>query len=68
MNEKTIERHLETKLPITVESFRYLFDDWNEKQRIEVIKALIWTNPDNQGMLELVRKTLNNPKFEDTID
>ena len=68
MDEKTVERHLETKLPITVESFRSLFDDWNEKQRLEVIKALIWTNPDNQGMLELVRKTLNDPKFEETID
>lgn len=66
--ERAIERHLNTKLTITVESFRDLFEYFTDNQRIEVIKSLVWTSPDNERFLAKVTALLTSEKFKRTID
>ena len=66
--EKALERHLNTKLIITVEDFRGIFRDWTDNQRIEVIKAIIWTAPNAQGFCMKVAKLVSSDKFQGNID
>lgn len=61
-------KHLETRLPIVLESFSSLFDEWTDNQRIEVIKSLIWTAPNAQSFAQKVAKLLNSKRFQEKID
>ncbi len=42
----TAEKHNKTKLTTNLEDLRCLWADWSNAQRLEVIKSLIWTAPD----------------------
>ena len=68
LKEKAIEKHLNTKLTITLENFRSIFEDWNDDQRMEIIKSLIWTANNAQGFARRVQTLLDSKHFIDDID
>ncbi len=57
-----------TRLSLTVENLRCIFEDWNDKQRLEVIKSLIWTAPDSHSFLAKVQQLAASRRFTETID
>ena len=65
---KAIEKHLNTKLTITLENFRSIFEDWNDDQRMEIIKSLIWTANNAKGFARRVQTLLDSKHFIDDID
>ena len=62
------EKHNNTKLPITIETFRFLFEDWTDNQRLEVIRSLIWTAPDMTSFHDKVVTELTSKKFSSSLD
>lgn len=68
MKNQDTERHLNVKLPITLENFRGIFEEWTDNQRMEVIKSLIWTAPDAQRFAQKVSKVISSDKFQGEID
>lgn len=66
--EKQEIKHLNTKLPIVLEKFSCLFDEWTDNQRMEVIKSLIWTAPNAEGFAQKVAKLIGSKKFQNKID
>ena len=61
-------RHNNTKISITLENFRSIFDDTPNKVRLEIIKSLIWTSNNSEEMLHMVQNLVVSKKFEITID
>jgi len=68
IQEKCLQNHLNTELIITIESFRNIFEDWNDTQRIEVIKSIIWTSPNAQGFAKKVSELVSSDNFQGEID
>jgi hypothetical protein len=66
--EKANEKHLNTKIPLTLESFMYVFDDVPNNVRLEIIKSLIWTSNNMEEMWQMVCDKIANEKFERTLD
>lgn len=66
--EKELQKHLNTRLTVTLENFRSIFEEWNDNQRMEVIKSLIWTAQDAQGFAQKVAKIIGSDKFQGEID
>jgi hypothetical protein len=62
-----VEKHLKTKLNLNVESFRFIFEDWTDNQRLEVIKSVIWTAPDVEKFLSKVQNLMASKDFNDNI-
>ena len=62
------EKHCNTKISITIEEMRSLWSELPDKQRMEVIKSVIWTAPNSYGFWEKVCKQICNQKFGDKID
>lgn len=54
------------KLNISIENMKFLWDDLTEKQRIELIKSLIFTAPDTQEFCGKIKNVID--KLEGTID
>jgi hypothetical protein len=48
--------------------FANIWMDWSEKQRLDAIKSLIWTAPDNHDMCAKVEKMVTSNKFKETLD
>ncbi len=67
-NDRKEIKHLNTKLTMTIENFRSIFEEWNDNQRMEVIKSLIWTAQDAQGFAQKVAKVIDSDKFQGEID
>jgi hypothetical protein len=68
MTNAQVEKHNNTLLRFRLETFRLLFEDLNDQQRLELIKSLIWTAPSQHTMYDNVRKLINNGDFQSTID
>jgi hypothetical protein len=66
--EEKLEKHLNTKIHLTVENLRNMFEDIPNNARLEIIKSLIWTAPNAQTMWQLVCDKIANKKFGETID
>lgn len=56
------------KINIVIENFCSIFGDLNDKQRIEIIKEIIWCAPDAFMFVNKLKKELNGEKFLDTLD
>lgn len=65
---RKMEKHNNTKIPVTVESFMYMLDDCSDNARLELIKGLIWSADDMEKMWKLVCDKIANKKFEETLD
>lgn len=61
-------KHCETKFTISLEDMRGLWGEANDKQRLELIKSIIWTAPDMHSFYCKVLKALDPKKFEGTLD
>lgn len=61
-------KHNNTMLKFRLETFRQLFEDLNDKQRMELIKSLIWTSPDMHLFHYKAVQTLSSTKFTETLD
>jgi hypothetical protein len=62
------EKHCCTKLNIDIEGMRGLWSEVTDKQRMEIIKSVIWCAPDMQTFYRKVLKELDPKKFEITLD
>lgn len=58
----------EMRLPVDVYGIQDLSYHWNEKQRLEVIKALIYGARDNHSMYAKTIKVLNSDAFKECLD
>lgn len=54
------DTHLDTKFTFSLGDLNILFSDLSYKQRLELIKSLIYTAPDMHVMKEKVRRSLDN--------
>ena len=61
-------RHLETKIPLELESLMSLFTDVPNKTRLKIIKSLIWTATSQEEMLNMVSNLVASKKFRESID
>lgn len=68
MTEAQVEKHNNTLIKMRLETFRLLFEELNDNQRVELIKSLIWTAPSQHAMYDRVRKLINSGEFQSTID
>ena len=59
---------LPTLIAFGLETFRMLFTDLDDNQRLELIKSLIWTSIDAHAMHKRVVNAILNPSFEKTLD
>lgn len=62
------EKHCNTKVPLTIEDIRSLWNNVDDKVRLEIVKSVIWTSPDNHGFYAKVIKILNSEGFLETLD
>lgn len=62
------EKHNKTKIIISLEDLRSLWADLNDKKRLEILKSLIWTSPDNHDFYAKAIKLLKSKKFLETLD
>jgi len=62
--------HLSTPLSFSGEiyDFSHFWAKWSKKQRMEVIKSLIYTAPDSYSFHQKVVKTLTSEAFKETLD
>ena len=51
-----------------MENLRGIWSDQPDKTRLEIIKSVIWTSPDNHAFLAKLMKELQSQEFADTID
>ena len=63
-----MDKHLDTKFTFRLGDLSCLWTDFSDKQRIEIIKSIIWTAPDMHTFREKVLKTIGAEKFEETLD
>jgi hypothetical protein len=68
MTDTQEDKHNNTIIKFRLETFRFLFEDLSDNQRMELIKSLIWTAPDMHLMFSKVQKELNSNKFQVTLD
>lgn len=68
MDHNMTKKHCETKVTLDIESLRSLWSEATDKQRLEMIKSIIWTAPNMEGFYEKVLKELNPVKFRGTLD
>ena len=61
-------KHLDTKLPMTLEAFRYNFDDWNDSQKLAVIKSLIWCSDKIEGQRDNLLRWFKSTQFDEGAD
>jgi hypothetical protein len=66
--DRALTKHLDTKIIITLDNFRSIFEDLSDNARLEVIKSLIWTAPNAYRMWELVKNKIANDEFGSKID
>ena len=62
------EQHCNMKITITLEDMRNLWSEATDKQRLEMIKSIIWTSPDMYSFYQKVLVALDPKKFERTLD
>ena len=60
--------HYDTKIVCRLGDLSGLWVNLNDKQRIEIIKSIIWTAPDMHSFRDKVLKTIASEKFEETLD
>jgi hypothetical protein len=60
--------HLNTKLPMTLSTFRFNFDEWNDRQKFEVIKCLLWGSDDIAAQALKLQKWVGSRQFLDSTD
>jgi len=68
MNSKEAEKHCNTKITVVLDDMRGLWIQSTDKQRLEIIKSVIWTAPDMQSFYKKVLKELDPSTFEETLD
>lgn len=66
--ERDMEKHLETKIPIELDNFMSMLTDVPNKIRLKIIKSLIWTANSQEEMLNMVSNLVASKKFRETID
>ena len=62
------DKHLDTKISVMLGDMRVLWYDVNDNTRLEILKSLIWTAPDNHKFYEKALKMLKSDKFQNTLD
>lgn len=62
------EKHCNTKVPLRLDAVRSIWSDVNDNVRMEILKSVIWTAPDNHGFYEKAMKVLNSDRFRETLD
>jgi len=62
------ERHNNTRVPLRIEDLRSIWIGANDAARLEILKSVIWTAPDNQGFYAKALKTLTSGRFIETLD
>jgi hypothetical protein len=62
------ERHCSLKIPVRLDDLRGVWGDATDKQRIEIIKSIIWSAEGRNDFGLEVSALLNSKKFCDTID
>ncbi len=60
--------HLETKFTLKLEDLQGIWAEATDKQRMELIKSIIWTAPSMHGFYAKVKKEILAEKFEETLD
>jgi ABC-type Zn2+ transport system substrate-binding protein/surface adhesin len=68
MNSEEAEKHCDTKIIVRLDDMRGLWTQSTDKQRLEIIKSIIWTAPDMCSFYKKVLKELDPKKFERTLD
>ena len=62
------EKHCAIRLIYQLETVRSLWSDLPDKQRLEVLKSVIWTAPDMHGFHEKAVSLLTSNRFKQTLD
>ena len=62
------EKHYHHKVKIELGDLRQIWSYQPDNTRLEIIKSIIWTSPDNHGFHAKVLKELQSQKFADTLD
>jgi hypothetical protein len=56
----------ETSVKFRLEDVRGIWSETNDRARMEILKSVIWTSPDNHAFYGKVKRALKN--FEETLD
>ena len=62
------EKHLRTRVPLTIEDIRWLWTDAPDNARIEMMKSIIWTAADQHEFYAKSMKLLDSVNFRMTLD
>jgi len=68
MTSAKIEKHCGTLIKFRLETFRVLFEDLTDNQRMELIKSLIWTSPSMYKLHQRVVDEVCCGSFKNTLD
>lgn len=63
------EKHCLTKVTITLEKLCGLWEGASvtDKQRLEMIKSVIWTSNNAHSFFQKAKKLVNSKKFKETL-
>lgn len=65
---KSIEDHLNTLITLRLEDLRSIWSDLEDEDRLEIIKSIIWTAPDNHDFYNQVIDEVTSEQFKETLD
>ena len=62
------EKHCNTKIVVSIEDLRGLWADTSDNARLEILKSLIWTAPNNHEFHKKAIKVITSDSFKETLD
>ncbi len=62
------EKHCNTKLTYTLDGIRGIWSDLPDKQRMEVLKSIIWSASNMHDFYGKAMKVLGSEEFRESLD
>ncbi len=62
------EKHCRTRMVYSLDTVRSLWADLPDRQRMEVLKSVIWTAPDMHTFHAKAVRVLSSNQFKETLD
>lgn len=65
---RAMQKHLDTKIVVSIDDFSGMFSELSNKVRLEIVKSIIWTSYNQEEMLNMISNLVASGKFRETID
>ena len=62
------EAHCNKQIPLRLEDVRPIWSNVSDTIRLEILKSVIWTSPDNHDFYAKAMRVLKSEKFRASLD